>query len=30
MRDPGLAAVLSMIILGIGQFYNSRILAGIL
>jgi TM2 domain-containing membrane protein YozV len=30
MRDPGLAAVLSLIIPGIGQFYNRRILAGIL
>jgi TM2 domain-containing membrane protein YozV len=30
MRDPGLAAVLSAIILGVGQFYNGRILAGIL
>ena len=30
MRDPGLAAVLSAIIPGIGQFYNGRILAGIL
>ena len=29
-RDPGLAAVLSAIIPGIGQFYNGRILAGIL
>jgi TM2 domain-containing membrane protein YozV len=28
MRDPGLAAVLSAIILGVGQFYNGRILAG--
>jgi TM2 domain-containing membrane protein YozV len=26
MRDPGLAAVLSAIIPGIGQFYNGRIL----
>jgi hypothetical protein len=30
MRDPGLAAVLSAIIPGIGQFYNGRILAGTL
>ena len=30
MRDPGLAAVLSAIIPGVGQFYNGRILAGIL
>jgi TM2 domain-containing membrane protein YozV len=30
MRDPGLAAVLSLIISGIGQFYNRRILTGIL
>ncbi len=30
MRDPGVAAVLSAIIPGIGQFYNGRILAGIL
>ncbi len=30
MRDPGLAAVLSLIIPGVGQFYNGRILAGIL
>jgi TM2 domain-containing membrane protein YozV len=30
MRDPGLAAILSLIIPGIGQFYNGRILAGIL
>jgi TM2 domain-containing membrane protein YozV len=28
MRDPGLAAVLSLIIPGVGQFYNGRILAG--
>ena len=26
MRDPGLAAVLSAIIPGVGQFYNGRIL----
>jgi TM2 domain-containing membrane protein YozV len=30
MRDPGLAAVLSAIIPGVGQFYNGRILVGIL
>ena len=30
MRDPGLAAVLSLIVPGVGQFYNGRILAGIL
>ncbi len=30
MRDPGLAAVLSLIIPGVGQFYNCRILPGIL
>jgi TM2 domain-containing membrane protein YozV len=30
MRDPGLAAVLSAIIPGVGQLYNGRILAGIL
>jgi transposase len=30
MRDPGVAAVLSAIIPGIGQFYNGRILTGIL
>jgi hypothetical protein len=30
MRDPGLAAVLRAIIPGVGQFYNGRILAGIL
>ena len=30
MRDPGLAAVLSLIIPGVGQLYNGRILAGIL
>ena len=30
MRDPGLAAVLSAIIPEVGQFYNGRILAGIL
>jgi TM2 domain-containing membrane protein YozV len=30
MRDPGLAAVLSLIIPGVGQLYNGRILVGIL
>ena len=30
MRDPGLAAVLSLVVPGVGQFYNGRILAGIL
>ena len=30
MRDPALAAVLSAIIPGAGQFYNGRVLAGIL
>ncbi len=30
MRDPGLAAALSAIVPGVGQFYNGRILAGIL
>jgi TM2 domain-containing membrane protein YozV len=30
VRDPGLAAVLSLIIPGVGQFYNGHILAGIL
>ena len=30
MRDPGLAAVLSLIIPGVGQLYIGRILAGIL
>jgi TM2 domain-containing membrane protein YozV len=30
MRDPGLAAVLSLIIPGVGQLYNGRILTGIL
>ncbi len=30
MRDPGLAAVLSLIIPGVEQFYNGRILPGIL
>lgn len=30
MRSPGLAAVLSLIVPGVGQFYNGRVLAGIL
>lgn len=30
MRNPTLAAVLSALILGLGQLYNGRILAGIL
>jgi TM2 domain-containing membrane protein YozV len=30
MRDSRLAAVLSLIVPGVGQFYNGRILAGIL
>lgn len=30
MRSPGLAAILSLIVPGVGQFYNGRILAGIL
>ncbi|HLM78604.1 MAG TPA: hypothetical protein VK361_09485 [Rubrobacteraceae bacterium] len=30
MRDPGLAAVFSLIVPGVGQFYNGRILAGVL
>jgi TM2 domain-containing membrane protein YozV len=30
MRDPGLAAVLSLVVPGVGQLYNGRILAGIL
>lgn len=30
MRDPYLAGVLSLIIPGVGQIYNGRILAGIL
>ena len=30
MRDPTLAAVLSLIIPGVGQHYNGRILASIL
>ena len=29
MRDPGLAAVLSLIVTGVGQLYNAHILAGI-
>ena len=30
MRDPGLGAVLSLLIPRVGQFYNGRIIAGIL
>ncbi len=30
MHDPRVAAVLSAIIPGVGQFYNGRFLAGIL
>ncbi len=30
MRDPKFAAVLSLVVPGIGQLYNGRILAGIL
>jgi len=30
MRDPTVAAVLSVIIPGVGQFYNGRFLAGVL
>ncbi len=30
MRNPGIAAVLSLIVPGIGQLYNGRILWGIL
>lgn len=30
MRDPHLAGILSLLIPGIGQIYNGRILAGIL
>ena len=30
MRDPTLAAILSLLIPGVGQLYNGRILAGIL
>ena len=30
MRDPVLAGILSLIIPGVGQLYNGRILAGIL
>ncbi len=30
MRDPATAALLSAIIPGVGQFYNGRIVAGIL
>jgi len=30
MRDPGLAAVLTLLIPGVGQFYNGRALPGLL
>ena len=30
MRDPALAGILSLVIPGVGQIYNGRILAGIL
>ncbi len=30
MRDPTLAAILSLLIPGVGKLYNGRILAGIL
>ena len=30
MRDPGLAAVLTLLIPGVGQFYNGRGLPGLL
>jgi len=30
MRNPGLAALLSLIVPGVGQLYNGRILAGFL
>lgn len=30
MRNPNLAAILSLIVPGVGQLYNGRILAGIL
>ncbi len=30
MRDPAKAALLSAIIPGVGQFYNGRVLAGVL
>jgi TM2 domain-containing membrane protein YozV len=29
MRDPALAAILSLLVPGIGQLYNGRILAGL-
>jgi len=29
MRDPFLAGILSLIVPGLGQFYNGRVLAGI-
>jgi TM2 domain-containing membrane protein YozV len=30
MREPGLAAILGLIIPGVGRFYNGRILLGLL
>jgi len=30
MRDPHIAGILSLLIPGVGQFYNGRILAGFL
>ena len=30
MRNPGTAAVLSLVVPGVGQFYNGRFLAGII
>jgi TM2 domain-containing membrane protein YozV len=30
MRDPILAGVLSLLVPGVGQFYNGRILTGVL
>jgi TM2 domain-containing membrane protein YozV len=30
MRNPGLAAVLSLLVPGVGQLYNGRIVRGIL
>jgi TM2 domain-containing membrane protein YozV len=30
VRDPGLAAILSLSVPGVGQLYNGRILTGIL
>jgi len=29
MRDPFLAGILSLVVPGLGQFYNGRVLAGI-